>query len=177
MDSFDGCGRAAAKLCSVVVDRRGAGNSPRRDSPAHAAEDWQHTPALPGEASGVSPPRHSGLIPIGDAIRPLKRLGLSRRIVEILRHGQRARTGVMSIAILRNSLGYNRLCIRSKRGRHGAVARNRARRLVRETCRLHNGELLSGFDLIIHVDAGRQLSLSEAEREFRILCGNVGIIR
>ena len=72
---------------------------------------------------------------------------------------------MLSVWMLPNRLTVTRLGLRVGRGLKGSVARNRAKRLVREAFRAHKAELKPGGDLliVIHQIAGVSLKQFEAE--------------
>jgi len=76
----------------------------------------------------------------------LKRKGDFDRV---FRDGRRARGPLLAVWWAPNGLPHSRLGIALSRGWRGAVARNRAKRLVREAFRLHKAELPRGLDLAV----------------------------
>lgn len=78
----------------------------------------------------------------------------------------------------KNRLSVNRLGITVSAKLGHAVERNRIRRRLREIYRLHEHELLPGFDLIV-VARGRGMHApyGKLEGDFMLLSGKLGILR
>lgn len=68
--------------------------------------------------------------------------------------------------------------VTSKRALHTAVARNRARRLMRETFRLNRQELRQGVDLVL-VARSRiaQVGLQEVAEDFLAVCRKASLLK
>ena len=81
-----------------------------------------------------------------DARVTVKQNGDFRRIY---RRGRSAVTGGMVVYCLKNKKGMSRLGVTVSTKVGHAVVRNRVRRRFRELYRLHRGELLPGYDIII----------------------------
>lgn len=73
----------------------------------------------------------------------------------VFRAGRRRRGELLALCYARNGLGHSRLGIALRRGWGTAVARNRAKRLVREAFRTRKGELPKGLDIVVIPHAGR----------------------
>lgn len=63
--------------------------------------------------------------------------------------GRRWSHPLVSLSVAPNTLGHNRYGFVVSRRQGNAVARNRARRLMREAVRRSHGRLRAGFDLVI----------------------------
>ena len=92
--------------------------------------------------------------------------------------GKSASSGTVVLYCRRNGLEENRVGITVSKKLGGAVVRNRARRRLREVCRLNAPALREGWDLVI-VARGRCLSapwdkLNDASRK---ACGELGLLR
>ena len=81
-----------------------------------------------------------------DARVTVKQNGEFRRIY---RRGRSAVTGGMVVYCLKNKKGMSRLGVTVSTKVGHAVVRNRVRRRFRELYRLHRGELLPGYDIIM----------------------------
>ena len=81
-----------------------------------------------------------------DARVTVKQNGDFRRIY---RRGRSAVTGGMVVYCLKNKKGMSRLGVTVSTKVGHAVVRNRVRRRFRELYRLHRGELLPGYDIIM----------------------------
>ena len=67
----------------------------------------------------------------------------------VFQEGQRRRGRLLSVGYVGNGLAHARLGIALGRGWKGAVARNRAKRLVREAFRTHKEAIPRGIDLVV----------------------------
>ena len=63
--------------------------------------------------------------------------------------GKSAVTSCLALYCRKNRLGYSRLGITTGVKLGKAVHRNRVRRRIREAYRLHEGEFLPGYDLVV----------------------------
>ncbi len=82
------------------------------------------------------------------------------------RHGNRARGGMMTVAVVPNSFGWTRLGLSvGRRVWRSAVKRNRVRRIFREAFRLNYAELPVGVDLILIGSTPQLVPELEAARE------------
>lgn len=84
----------------------------------------------------------------------------------------------MVVYCRRNKLGHNRygFTVSVKLGK--AVVRNRARRRLREVCRLNAAALQPGWDIIV-VARGRTVSapFEQLNAAYLRLCGKLGLLR
>ena len=107
-----------------------------------------------------------------------QRLKQSRDFGRVRREGQRAVRGCLIANWQRLPAGARtRIGVVVSRKVGGAVARSRARRLLRETFRLHQFELTQPLDLVLIARpsiAGR--GLAEVERDFLITLNQAGLI-
>jgi len=67
----------------------------------------------------------------------------------VFQEGRRGRGRFMMVCCAPNGQGRARLGVALRRGWRTAVARNRAKRLVREAFRTHKDALPPGFDLVV----------------------------
>jgi len=67
----------------------------------------------------------------------------------VFQEGTRRRSRLLSVCCLPNGLPHARFGVALGRGWKGAVARNRAKRLVREAFRTHKNVLPTGIDIIV----------------------------
>ena len=67
----------------------------------------------------------------------------------LYRRGRSAVTPFLVVYCRPNRLGRNRLGITVSTKLGGAVVRNRARRRIREVCRLAQNEMKQGFDIVV----------------------------
>ena len=67
----------------------------------------------------------------------------------VFQEGKRVRAQWMAVRYAPNGLAHARLGIALRRGWRSAVARNRAKRLIREAFRTHKHELPSGVDIVV----------------------------
>ena len=96
----------------------------------------------------------------------------------LYQRGASAVSGSMVVYCRKNKLGHNRLGITVSVKLGGAVVRNRARRRLRETVRLEEGNLTPGWDIVV-VARGRCLSLPfpQLRESYRRLCGELHMLR
>jgi ribonuclease P protein component len=78
------------------------------------------------------------------------RLTARRQFVEVYERGWRAGCPSFTLFGLVNGLDYSRLGLTVSRKVGGAVARNRAKRLLREAFRRHRRSLSVGMDLVVN---------------------------
>ncbi len=67
----------------------------------------------------------------------------------VFSEGRRARGPLLAVGWLPNGLPHSRLGVALRQGWTGSVARNRAKRLVREAFRTHKHALPKGLDIIV----------------------------
>lgn len=119
----------------------------------------------------------SGGLPKRRSLGRDSRLQKSRDFARLRREGQRAVCGCLIANWQRLSAGSARIgvVVSSKVG--DAVARSRARRLLRETFRLHQHELAQPVDVVLVARpsiAGR--GLAEVEKDFLTTMNRAGLI-
>ncbi len=92
--------------------------------------------------------------------------------------GKSAVTASMVVYCRKNGLDHHRLGFTVSTKLGGAVVRNRARRRLREVCRLSAGHIQPGYDLVV-VARGRVLSapFSQLLRHFESACRELKIWR
>jgi len=78
-----------------------------------------------------------------------ERVTRTKDMDRIFREGRRVRGERMTLCVLTNGLPHARLGIALSRAWRGAVARNRAKRLLRETYRTHKRLFPAGLDVIV----------------------------
>ena len=103
---------------------------------------------------------------VGMRFRSAERIRRRADFQQVYARGVRIHSRYATVFILSNSLGTGRLGIAATRKLGGAVARNRAKRLIREVFR--RNKLAPGFDIV--VIPKRELldaSLIALETEFR----------
>ena len=105
-------------------------------------------------------------------------LKLNHIFRRLYRKGATAVDRCMVLYCRRNNLGRNRygFTVSTKLGK--AVVRNRARRRLRETVRLEEGNLTPGWDIVV-VARGRTLSepFPRLRESYRKLCGQLHMLR
>ena len=98
--------------------------------------------------------------------RPVERVRRRTDYQQIYEHGVRVRGKYSTLIVLNNHLQIGRLGIAASKKLGGAVARNRAKRLIREVFR--RNKIAPGFDVV--VVPNRELfgvSLSALEADYR----------
>lgn len=110
-------------------------------------DDRSCRPGGPRAASGSAPERRA---PIRDARFPRsRRLTRSREFTKLFAESWRSHDSLFVVLFAPNGLGHPRLGMAISRRRVPlAHERNRVRRLVRESFRLHQGQL-GGFDFVV----------------------------
>ena len=78
-----------------------------------------------------------------------ERIQRKKDLDRVFQEGKRRRGRGLSLCYAANGLPHARLGIALGRGWKGAVARNRAKRLVREAFRTHKDALPKGIDVIV----------------------------
>jgi ribonuclease P protein component len=114
-------------------------------------DEDQGRPPRPEEASPEGPEEDRGLTEgpaRGARLRPRERLLSGSDYRRVLRRGFRVDGPLLSLVACDNDLGYDRLGLAASRKLGGAVARNRAKRLLREAFRRHKRRLARGADLV-----------------------------
>ena len=99
-------------------------------------------------------------------LRPVERVRRRTDYQQIYEHGVRVRGKYSTLIVLSNRLQIGRLGIAASKKLGGAVARNRAKRLIREVFR--RNKIAPGFDVV--VVPNRDLfgaSLSALEADYR----------
>ena len=86
---------------------------------------------------------------IDTSFRASERLRLTARFDAIRRRGSWVRGQWVSVGILQNSGGVNRVGVRVQRGVKKATTRNRSKRVFRSVYRLNKHRLRPGFDIIV----------------------------
>jgi ribonuclease P protein component len=104
----------------------------------------------------------------GTGLRPRERLTAGAEYRRVFRRGSRVDSASFLLVAVENGHRYHRLGLAAGQRVGGAVARNRARRILRETFRKNKLEGASGLDLVLvakHEIVGR--SQGEVEIEYR----------
>ena len=110
-------------------------------------------------------------------MKPAATLKKNHEVGRLYQKGASAVGGSMVIYCRKNRLGRNRVGITVSVKLGNAVTRNRARRRLREVCRLNGDKLSKGWDLVL-VARGRTLSGSwkELNDTFLRLCGKLKLL-
>lgn len=125
-------------------------------------------------------PRKRVAVPTQERFNKLgrgERLRHTTQFLAIRRRGAWARGPLLSLGVLPSRRRTSRFGIRIQRGLKGSVARNRAKRLLREAYRTHKHELAGGQDLLAVIHAIHGLSLSVVERELLKQCHRLRLVR
>jgi ribonuclease P protein component len=104
----------------------------------------------------------------GAGLRPRERLRSGAAFRRVFRRGARVDSASFLLLAVENGQRYHRLGLAAGRKVGGAVARNRARRLLRESFRKNKHEGAAGLDVVLvakHEIVGR--SQGEVESEYR----------
>ncbi|MCI0341243.1 MAG: ribonuclease P protein component [Planctomycetales bacterium] len=98
------------------------------------------------------------------------RIRRKRDFASVMGQGRRFGDPLLAAKVLGNRLGQTRLGLAVRRGKGGAVERNRVKRLLREAFRLSLPELPSGYDVVLMPQGvtGRT-PLAELSRSLRAL--------
>jgi ribonuclease P protein component len=78
-----------------------------------------------------------------------ERVTRTKDLDRVFTEGRRVRGPLMSMCVLANGLPHPRFGIALGRAWRGAVARNRAKRLLREAYRTHKHLFPAGFDVVV----------------------------
>jgi ribonuclease P protein component len=104
----------------------------------------------------------------GARLRPWETLQSGAEYRRVFRRGARVESASFLLLAVENGHRYHRLGLAAGRRVGGAVERNRARRLLRESFRRNKREVAGGLDVVIvakHEIVGR--SQGEVESEYR----------
>ena len=100
---------------------------------------------------------------------------------EFRRMYAKGKSGVSSCLVVyyrKNRLGHNRLGVTVSTKLGHAVERNRMRRRLREVYRLHEAELLPGYDIVIVARSrAMEADFAELTRAFLTLAGRTGLMQ
>ena len=100
---------------------------------------------------------------------------------EFRRMYAKGKSGVSSCLVVyyrKNRLGHNRLGVTVSTKLGHAVERNRMRRRLREIYRLHEAELLPGYDIVIVARSrAMEADFAELTRAFLTLAGRTGLMQ
>jgi ribonuclease P protein component len=127
-------------------------------------------PPGPQEAASEGTEEDRGLTgrPARDArLRPRERLRTGGDYRRVLRRGFRVDGPLLTLVACDNDLGYDRLGLAASRKLGGAVARNRAKRLLREAFRRHKRQAPRGADVVaLPRPSLLERTQAEVDREF-----------
>ena len=76
-------------------------------------------------------------------------LKLNKDFRRLYSRGKSCASGCVVVYCLKNRKGTNRIGLTVGKSVGKAVKRNRAKRLMRESCRLISADMISGFDIIV----------------------------
>jgi len=92
--------------------------------------------------------------------------------------GATAGNRLLVVYCLRNGTGHSRLGLTVSAKLGHAVERNRMRRRLREIYRLHEAELLPGYDIVIVARSrAMEADFAELTRAFLTLAGRTGLMQ
>jgi ribonuclease P protein component len=92
------------------------------------------------------------------------------RFRAVRQRGAWATGAALSVGILPNALPHPRIGIRTQRGYGGAVARNLAKRWVREAYRREKAQFVRGHDAIIVLKRTEKLSFALVQEDLHRVC-------
>lgn len=131
---------------------------------------------------GAPPPSTEGPTAAHSRVNDLsiprrERLCQTQRFLLIRREGRWARGQWLSVGVLPNDCAWNRLGIRFQQGVKSAVARNRAKRLLRQAYLNCSSYLIEGQDIVAVVLKMDRYELAAIETDLRRACGKLGLLR
>lgn len=92
--------------------------------------------------------------------------------------GKSAASPFLAVYCRRNRMGCNRLGLTVGKKVGGAVVRNRVRRRIKEVYRLHEGELVPGYDIVVVARVRAAYSTyHQLEKSFLTLADKLGLKR
>lgn len=103
--------------------------------------------------------------PSGASPKPRLRFPRSARVIHakefdrVMREGRRMGDAALTLRVIRNHLAYTRLGLVVGKRFGGAVARNRAKRIIREAFRLTRPRLPHGWDIAVQPRPGADIRL------------------
>ncbi len=106
-------------------------------------------------------------------LRPDERLKLDARFRAIHRQGAWRKGPTLAVGTLPNALPHPRLGIRLQRGLRGSVARNRAKRMVRELYRANKTAFGAGRDVLVVLKRIDGLHPAQVREEIVRLCNQL----